>query len=84
MRKHFYLHTNETPPIGNTPSSSELEGAKARLIACAEKSISGFLENRRYIDGNYQDLLKQYPDQWVAVYKQKVVASGPHAQGYFQ
>ena len=34
-----------------------------------------------YLDRHYSELLKQYPDQWVAVYQENVVAKGATLKG---
>ena len=36
----------------------------------------GFWEDMQWGEDNYSELVKKYPDQWVAIVNKKVVASG--------
>jgi len=40
------------------------------------RSLVGFRGNTKYFDKNYQTLREKYPDEFVAVYDQKVVGHG--------
>lgn len=39
------------------------------------------LENRRYVNDNIYSLMEQYPDQWIVVLDQRVVASAATMAG---
>ena len=39
------------------------------------ESAAVFEQSRSYIDSNREKLLKQYPNRWIAVHKEKVLAS---------
>ena len=41
----------------------------------AAELLNQSLKNNKFINANYKELLEQYPDQWIAVYREKVVAS---------
>ena len=49
-------------------SKEESEAAIKRLVK--------FAENDQFVAANYARLLKQYPDLWVGVHQQRVVATG--------
>jgi hypothetical protein len=51
---------------------------KLKTIADQSKlreSTAVFEQSRSYIDSNQEKLLKQYPDCWIAVHKEKVLTS---------
>ena len=64
-------------------SEEEREETKRRLIEYAERTLPAFEANHRYLRENHAELLKEYPDQWVAVYEQRVVASDSTIKGVF-
>jgi len=41
-----------------------------------KKEAEQFWEDMQWGDDNYIELVKKYPDQWVAIVNKKVVASG--------
>jgi hypothetical protein len=40
-----------------------------------EQELERFTQDRRYFEQHRQELLDQYPEQWVAVYNQQVVGA---------
>lgn len=44
------------------------------------KSAAVFERSRSFIDSNWEELLKQSPDCWVAVYKEQVLATDKDLQ----
>ena len=83
MNSRLYLHSTVSGQTESNPTASELEAAKERLIKFAEIHGTRYLENLRYINANFQDLLNQYPDQWVGVYEKRVIASDSTLKGMF-
>lgn len=41
-----------------------------------EETPLSFREDQEWALENYQQFMKEYPDQWIAVYDKKVVATG--------
>jgi len=41
------------------------------------KEILAFESDHIWVHENFDDLLKKYPDQWIAVKDHRVIASGP-------
>lgn len=39
--------------------------------------LKRFHGDTQYFDSHYQEFLNEYPEQWVAVYNQEVVGTGP-------
>lgn len=81
----LYSEALSSEPIGRPPkampmSEAEREETKRRLIEYAEKTLPAFEANHGYLRENYDDLLKQYPDQFIAVHERQVVASAPSMQ----
>jgi len=44
------------------------------------ESVAVFEQSRSYIDSNRDKLLKQYPNRWIAVHKEKVLATDKDLQ----
>ncbi len=44
------------------------------------ESAAAFEQSRLYIDSNRDKLLKQYPNRWIAVHKEKVLATDKDLQ----
>ena len=44
------------------------------------ESVAVFEQSRLYIDSNRDKLLKQYPNRWIAVHKEKVLATDKDLQ----
>ena len=44
-----------------------------RVVA---EGLKRFVDDVRYFNDNYEGLRRQYPDEWVAVYEQKVIGHG--------
>lgn len=82
MESSLYREALSSEPTGQPTkaipmSEAEREETKRRLIEYAERSLPEFEANHGYLRENYDDLLKQYPDRYVAVYDRRVVASAP-------
>ena len=82
MEFSLYREALSNEPTGQTTraipmSEAEREETKRRVIEYAEKTLPAFEANHSYLRENYDDLLKQYPDRYVAVYHLRVVASAP-------
>lgn len=43
----------------------------------AQAELARFKKDTAYLDAHYEELLEQYPEQWVAIYNQQVVGTGP-------
>lgn len=39
--------------------------------------LRGFQQETRYYEEHYEELLAEYPEQWVAIFNQKVVGASP-------
>ncbi len=82
MTFSLYLQALSGEPTGKPPKAipmveSEIEETKKRMIEHAKKTLPSFEANHRFLRENYQDLLKQYPDQYIAVHERRVVMSAP-------
>ena len=42
-----------------------------------QAELKRFKQNTQYYEAHREDLLKQYPEQWVAVFNQQVVGAAP-------
>ena len=40
-----------------------------------EESLARFQQDVDYYESCYEELLQQYPEQWIAIYKQRVVGN---------
>lgn len=81
----LYIQPQSSEPTGKPPnvipmSEKEIEEIKKGMIEHAEKTMPVFEANHRYLRENYNNLLKQYPDQYVAVHERRVVASAHSIQ----
>ena len=88
MASSFYRQAISIDAIEESPkvtpmSQEEIEETKKRLIEYAEKTLPVFEANHRYLRENYAELLKEYPDQWIAVHELRVVASDSTITGLF-
>ena len=45
-----------------------------------QAELKRFHGDTQYFDSHYQDFLNEYPEQWVAVYNQEVVGTGPQVR----
>ena len=82
MQSCLYRQSFSREPVRSSPqitpvSEEEIEETKKGLIEYAEKTLPAFEANHRYLRENYADLLKEYPEQWIAVHEQRVVANAP-------
>jgi hypothetical protein len=52
---------------------------KPKIVPQTEmgRILEQFADDHVWIDRNYETLLQQYPEQWIAVEKGKVIASDP-------
>ena len=89
MECSLYRQPLAGEPIEQSPkaipmSEEEREETKRRLIEYAERALLSFEANHRYLREYHAELLKEYPDQWVAVHDQEVVASDSKIEGLFK
>ncbi len=42
-----------------------------------EADLQRFKKDTAYYEAHHEELLQQYPEQWVAVYNQKVIGASP-------
>ncbi len=42
-----------------------------------QEELKRFKRDTSYYEAHHQELLDQYPEQWVAIYEQRVVGTGP-------
>ena len=42
-----------------------------------KKELQKFTKDGQFLDVHYEELLEEYPEQWVAVFDEKVVGAGP-------
>ena len=45
-----------------------------------QAEMERFKRDTQYCEGHYEELLEQYPEQWVAIYDEQVVGAGPDAR----
>ena len=88
MASSFCRQALSSEPMQQLPkvapmSQEEIEETKKRLIEYAEKALPAFEANLRHLRENYAELMKEYPDQWIAVHEQRVVASDSTIAGLF-
>ena len=64
-----------TPVVTGEPGNWVIdEEALARLFDEADR-------NSKYIEIHFDELLQQYPDQWIGVFQEKVVAHSTSSRG---
>jgi hypothetical protein len=49
----------------------------------AQKELDHFRKDTRWYNDHYEELLENYPDHWVAVYDQELVAASPDEDEMF-
>ena len=61
------------------PGNKEMDDAIKQMggIAVIAKEMNSYNRRLRAFEARREDLLKEYPDQWVAVYKRKVRVAKP-------
>ncbi len=42
-----------------------------------DKEFQRYKRDVEYLEAHYSELLRRYPDEWIAIYDQKVVGSSP-------
>lgn len=47
----------------------------------AQAAIDRFHQDGQYFDGHYEELLRQYPEQWVAILDEQVVGADLDFEG---
>jgi len=68
MVQDFELNRNQTMKGGDQMiQTNELK---------IEETPLSFREDQEWALENYQQFMKEYPDQWIAVYGKKIVATG--------
>ena len=48
-----------------------------------QKELEEFRKDTEWYQNHYEELLKQYPDHWVAIYDEKLVAASPDQDAMF-
>ena len=45
-----------------------------------DQELQRFHQDVLYVEAHYEQLLKQYPEQWVAIFNQQVVGASPNLE----
>ncbi len=49
----------------------------------AQKELEAFRKDTRWFSEHYDELRERYPDHWIAIYNQDVVAASPNQDAMF-